>query len=75
MKPLDWILQRLFPKTWDRAVHRVATKRGLTDEQVRAKLKQPTVQLTTSYRDEIELGRAIVAALEKHAGRTGYRLR
>jgi hypothetical protein len=38
VKSLDWILQRLFPKTWDRAVRRVATKRGLTDEQVLAKL-------------------------------------
>jgi hypothetical protein len=43
MKPLwasvNWILQRTFPKTWDRSVHRVATERGITDEQVLASLK------------------------------------
>ncbi len=73
---INWLLQRLLPKTWDRAVHRVATQRGLTDEQVRAKLQQPTtVQLTVTDGDDVECGRAIVAALEKHAARTGYRLR
>src|SRR6266704_5298549 len=35
------ILQRLLPKTWDRAVHRVATERGLTDAEVRARLDPP----------------------------------
>ncbi len=34
-------LQRLLPKTWDRAVHRVATERGLTDAEVRARLDTP----------------------------------
>lgn len=32
------MLRRLFPKTWDRAVHRVAAERGLTDAEVTARL-------------------------------------
>ncbi len=38
---INWLLQRLLPKTWDRAVHRVATERGLTDAEVRARLDPP----------------------------------
>ncbi len=41
---LNRILQRLLPNTWDRAVHRVAIERGLTDAEVRARLEPPPPQ-------------------------------